>query len=197
MKRTTTVWTIGLMLSAVVPGMACAQTPADGRQLVPVTFTGGYYTDRRDGGRPIVLIAAALGVSPETFRRAFSGVTPARGGPPEPEQVRRNKDALLAVLAPYGITNDRLDAVSNYYRYRPQDGELWRNTPAAAFAIVKDGKIVGFKIIRHGSGYSSAPTIQIPGSPAVAVTVSLAYTSRFDTNGSLAAIALIQPKKQG
>jgi len=105
---------VGFALGAMVVAEMAAglgAVPATGAETrVPVTFTGGYDTDRRDGGRPVVLIAAALGVPTDTFRRAFSGVTPARNGPPEPGQVHRNKEALLSVLSPYGITNDRLDA---------------------------------------------------------------------------------------
>lgn len=56
---------------------------------VPVTFTGGHETDPKDRGRPVVLVAAGLGVKPEVFREAFSGVTPSRGGPPSPALARR------------------------------------------------------------------------------------------------------------
>ena len=41
-----------------------------------VTFSGGHETYPRDHGRPVVLVAAALNVKPEVFRKAFSGVTP-------------------------------------------------------------------------------------------------------------------------
>src|SRR3954468_3700422 len=96
---------------------------------VPVTFSGGHETDPRDHGRPVVLIAAALKVRPEVFRQAFSGVTPARGRRPTGDEQRRNKDALLKVLAPYHVSNERLDEVSDYYRYRPEKGELWPTKP--------------------------------------------------------------------
>src|SRR4051794_35543434 len=86
---------------------------------VPVTFSGGHETDPRDNGRPVVLIAAALEVKPEVFRKAFSGVTPARGRGPTDDEARRNKEALMKVLEPYKVTNEWLDDVSNYYRYRP------------------------------------------------------------------------------
>jgi hypothetical protein len=61
------------------------------------------------------LIAAGLSVRPEVFREAFSGVTPARGRGPTREEARKNKAALLKVLAPQGVTNERLDEVSDYY----------------------------------------------------------------------------------
>ena len=74
-------------------------------------------------GRPVVLVAAGLGVPTEVFRKAFSGVTPAGAGEePDPAQVQRNKEALLKVLGPYGVTNDELDRVSNHYRYQAACG---------------------------------------------------------------------------
>jgi hypothetical protein len=118
------------------------------RAQVAVTFTEGYETDPRDGGRPVVLIAAALNVPSEVFRKAFSAVRPARAREqPEPEQVRRNKQALTSNLGPYGVTNDWLDTVSNYYRYNRSQGQMWRITPATAYAIVRDG-VVTFTIAR-------------------------------------------------
>ena len=82
-----------------------------GVSRVPVEFSGGHETDPRDGGRPVVLIAAALGVAPEVFRDAFSQVRPARGGrEPEPAQVRQNKSVLMKALGKHGITNEKLDA---------------------------------------------------------------------------------------
>ncbi|MBW7459054.1 hypothetical protein K0U00_33890, partial [Paenibacillus sepulcri] len=84
-----------------------------------VVISGGFDTDPVDHGRPVVLIAAALGVPTEVFREAFSGVTPAGAGSggPTAEEAQQNKAALLKVLGSYGITNERLDEVSNYYRY--------------------------------------------------------------------------------
>ncbi|HZK82980.1 MAG TPA: hypothetical protein VFC46_17990 [Humisphaera sp.] len=58
-----------------------ASTPkADPALGVPVTLTGGFETDPRDHGRPVVLIAAALNVSSDIFRDAFSHVTPPPAG---------------------------------------------------------------------------------------------------------------------
>src|SRR3954463_9907160 len=92
---------------------------------IPVAFSGGHETDPKDHGRPVVLVATALNVKSEVFRRAFSGVTPALGRGPTGDEARRNKEALMKVLGPYKVTNDRLDEVSDYYRYRPQASELW------------------------------------------------------------------------
>ena len=47
----------------------------------------------------------------------------------------------MKVLEPLKVTNDWLDEVSNYYRYRPEKGELWPTTPAKAYAVVEDGTI--------------------------------------------------------
>jgi hypothetical protein len=83
----------------------------------------------------------------EVFREAFSGVTPAgndRG--PTSEEAQSNKAALMKVLAPYGITNDRLDEVSNYYRYNASKGVIWTSTQASATAIITNGVLTGVKI---------------------------------------------------
>ena len=77
---------------------------------VPVRFSRGHQIGKNDFGRPVVLIAAALGVKPEVFREAFSGVTPAQGRAPSGEEARKNKAALMKVLAPHGVTNERLEA---------------------------------------------------------------------------------------
>lgn len=97
-----------------------------GVETVQLTITGGHETVPADHGRPVVLIASALGVKPEVFRTAFSRVMPAPGGTkPTAEQVRQNKEARLVALSPYGVTNELLDRVSDYYRYRPESGKLW------------------------------------------------------------------------
>src|SRR6476646_4261686 len=75
----------------------------------PVSFAGGHETDSRDGGRPVVLIAAALGVKPEVFRETFSRVRPAKNGKPSGQEARRNKEVLMEALGRYGISNERLD----------------------------------------------------------------------------------------
>ena len=157
-----------------------------------ITISGGHATDPRDKGRPVVLIASALGVTSDVFREAFSGVTPAgleRG--PTQEEAQRNKAALLKVLAPYGITNDRLDEVSNFYRYNGQTSKTWRVTPATVKAIETNGVVTGLQIINPGAGYSSTPTITVKG-PKGTVTASttVSYTQDFQTNGSLATVTL-------
>lgn len=56
---------------------------------VPVKFDGGHEIGKEDFGRPVVLIAAALGVKPAVFRKSFSGVTPARGRKPTGDRGTR------------------------------------------------------------------------------------------------------------
>jgi hypothetical protein len=162
---------------------------------VPVTFSGGHETDPRDRGRPVVLIAAALGVPAQVFRDAFSHVRPAPAGTrPSGQQVRQNKDALLKALGPYGVTNDRLDEVSDYYRYVRSRGELWPTKPAVAYAEIERGKIVRFVVTKGGAGYSSPPTVSVPGFEKAAVKVELAFGKKLESNGSIAAITLRQTK---
>lgn len=159
---------------------------------VPVKFSGGHETDRRDHGRPVVLIAAALGVPADVFRQAFSHVRPAPAGSrPSREQVQQNKEALLNALGPYGVTNDRLDEVSDHYRYVRRRGQLWPTKPAAAYAEVKGGKIERFVVTNGGAGYSSAPSVSVPGFD-VATKVELSFGKKVENNGSVSAIVLIK-----
>src|SRR4051812_651880 len=180
------------LLSLILTASAETPIPA-GVKRVPVTLSGGFDTDPRDRGRPVILIASALGVAPEIFRETFTHVHPAgpgRGGPTR-EEAQQNKKALMDGLGKYGVTNDRLDTASNYYRYPPGPGGRWKTKDATANALVKDGKVVGFEVVDHGSGYTSEPTVTVPGvSGPASYKVKLAYTKDFDTNGSIASIAL-------
>ena len=178
----------GLLLSIL--GLACseAQNHSDITR-VPVVFSGGHETDPRDHGRPVVLIAGALGVSPEVFRDAFRRVHPANPEKgPAPAEAQANKAALLATLGKYGVTNERLDQVSDYYRYVASRNKLWPTQPAVAYAMVQNGKIVSYEIVSGGSGYSSNPTITVPGFPVHALA-ELAYGKSFEKNGSIRSIS--------
>jgi len=156
---------------------------------VPVVFSEGHDTDPRDHGRPVVLVAGALGVAPEVFRDAFSHVRPAHAGEaPEPGQVRENKAALMSALGKYGITNDRLDTVSNRYRYVRSRGELWPTQPAVANALVKDGAIIGYEIVSGGYGYTTPPTATVPENKGAAPKVELSFGKDFEANGSVSTI---------
>ena len=163
----------------------------EGVTRVPVVFVGGHETQGVDRGRPVVLIAAALGVAPEVFREAFSHVHPAgpnSGGPTEAE-ARQNKAALMNALGKYGITNERLDEVSNFYRYPPGRGGVWRNTPASANALVKNGAIISYEITSGGVGYSSPPSISVPGFPDAKPQIALNFGPTLETNGAVKSIA--------
>ena len=165
--------------SAVEP----VETPAH-VEAVTVTITGGLDTDPADNGRPVVLVAAALGVPTEVFREAFSGVTPAgAGNDVSEERAQQNKAALLAVLAPYGVTNDQLDVASNFYRYNGSAGETWQHEEATV--TFSNGT---FTIANAGYGYSSPPTITL--SNGQTATATLAYVTDTATNGSIASITL-------
>lgn len=162
---------------------------------VNVTFSGGHEIGKDDFGRPVVLIAAALGVNPDVFRKAFSGVRPARGRGPTREEVRRNKAALMRVLAPYHVTNERLDEVSNYYRFRPEKGELWPTSVAEAHAIVEAGELKRVVITMPGSGYSSPPQVSVGEFPEQNFEVKLHLDKNLTKNGGIAAVELVPGQK--
>jgi len=158
--------------------------PVETPNSVTVTITDGLDTDPVDAGRPVVLVAAALGVPTEVFREAFSGVTPAGAGSDvSDERAKSNKAALLAVLAPYGISNEQLDAASDFYRFNGSAGETWPHEQATATFV--NGEIT---ITNPGYGYSSPPTITL--SNGQTATATLAYGTDTATNGSIASITL-------
>jgi hypothetical protein len=161
---------------------------------VPVSFSDGHDIGKDYYGRPVPLIAAALDVKPEVFRKAFSGVTPARGRGPSRAEARKNKEALLKVLAPHGVTNERLDEVSDYYRFRPQEDELWPTTAAKAHAIVDNGKLVRIEVTEPGAGYCSPPVITIDGFKDIEFKVSLAFSKDLKKNGGVASVEIVPAK---
>jgi hypothetical protein len=187
-KEMTCVWLVALLVTMAGAMVQAAETK------IPVSFSGGHETDPKDRGRPVLLIAAALNVKPEVFRKAFSGVTPARGRGPTGEEARRNKEALMKVLGPYKVTNDRLDEVSNYYRYRPQEGELWPTKPAKAYAVVEDGKIKKIVITEPGSGYSSPPKVVVKSFEKVRLEAKVNFTTDLRKNGGIESIELAKEK---
>jgi hypothetical protein len=158
---------------------------------VPVTFSGGHEIGRGDFGRPVALIAAGLGVKTDVFREAFSGVTPSRNGPPSGDESRKNKAALMKVLAPHGVSNDRLDEVSNYYRFRRQNGELWPTTPAKAYAIVAEGKIKKIVVTEPGSGYCSLPEVSVEGFPDAELKATLLLSKDLKKNGGISSVEML------
>ena len=211
MKKWTTTASLSLFLSCAItsaqdqapatrpattrPAAASAKSPRADEKQLPITITGGHDTDPRDHGRPVILIASALKVPEEVFRETFTHVRPAgldRGGP-TPEEARRNKEALMRGLGPYGVTNDRLDTVSNFYRYNGSKGQMWRNTPAAAYVTVRNGAVVSITLTNAGAGYTSQPQLTIAGMENVTLKATLAYGTDFATNGSLKEISIVPP----
>ena len=160
--------TAGCLVAAGILLMHHASAADDPKY--PVTFAGGHdYDKKRDHGRPVVLIAASLEVTPDVFREAFSGVRPAKGsGGPSEEEAKKNKAALMNVLKPHGVTNERLDEVSNFYRFRPQNGELCGGGRREAHAVVENGKITQIVVDEPGYGYSSPPSATVRGMDGVA-----------------------------
>jgi len=170
-------------------GTMSAQSPQVTR--VPVVISGGHETDPRDHGRPVVLVAGGLGVTPEIFRDAFSRVHPvAPGSYPYQGRAQQNKSVLLSALGKYGITNEKLDSVSNYYRYQPGAGQLWPTKAAVIAALVKNGMVTSFEVTDGGSGYSSQPSISVPGARCGPVTVNLCYSQNLQKNGSIGSVTL-------
>jgi hypothetical protein len=166
------------------------QARAAGEEKIPLVITGGHETDPRDRGRPVALVAGALGVSQDVFRKAFSQVRPAPAGTrPEPEQVRRNKEVLLGALRPYGVTNEELDRVSDYYRYVPGRGKLWPVKAVDGYALFKDGAFDSIVITDPGSGYNAPPNVSVPGHPELILKATLAFGRDLKKNGSIATIA--------
>ena len=179
---------------AAPPTSNATTAPSTQTSKFLLTFTGGYETDPQDRGRPVILVAAGLGVAPEVFRNAFSHVTPAAAGrEPDPAQVRRNKEALLRSLSQYGVTNDLLDKVSNHYRYNRGKGETWRHTPATAYATIRNGVITEIVITNPGAGYSSPPKVSISDMPNVNLKATLSFSADLDKNGSIKDIKIADP----
>jgi hypothetical protein len=155
-----------------------------------VILQGGFETDSRDNGRPVRLIASALGVEPQVFRDAFSDVNPAMNGHPTEAHAKANKKILLDALGKYGVTNQRLDEVSNYYRYQQSRGEIWKYEQAEVAAIIKDGLVSGFEVVNPGSGYSSSPKIMVAGFDELRATVKLGFSTEMRKNGFIESVTI-------
>jgi len=180
-----------LLVVSVLLVTACGGAAgAASDRRVAVVLTGGHLTDPADNGRPVVLVAAGLGLPPGVFREAFSRVRPAPAGTdPAGTQVSANKQVLLAALSSYGVTNDLLDTVSNHYRYDASAGQLWPTSPAAAYAVVRRGRVVLVVVTNGGSGYTSVPVVTVPGVAARA-RAALSFGRDLATNGRVAAVTL-------
>ncbi len=100
----------------------------------------------------------------------------------------------MKVLGPYKVTNERLDDVSDYYRYRPQKGELWPTTPAKAYAVVDDGKIKKIVVTQPGSGYSSPPTAVVKGFEKIRLAAKVKYETDLKKNGGVESVEVVSDK---
>ena len=170
-----------------------AQTDPPDVTRFPVMISGGHETDPLDHGRPVVLVAGGLGVPPEVFREAFSRVHPvAPGSYPDQERAQQNKGVLLTALAKYGITNQKLDAVSDAYRYKPGSGQLWPNKPATIAAFVRNGEVLSYSVIDGGSGYTSPPKLSVPGARSAPVSVRLSFGQNLSANGSISEVTIVK-----
>ncbi len=175
----------------LLPTESWSQTDAITR--LPVVISGGHETDPRDHGRPVILVAGGLGVSPAVFREAFSRVHPVTAGSyPDQERARENKTVLLEALSKYGITNHKLDAVSDAYRYNPGSGKLWLAKPAVIAALVKNGKVISYEVIDGGAGYSSPPKLSVPGARSGPVSANLSFGQNLSTNGSISSVTFLK-----
>ena len=96
-------------------------------------------------------------------------------------------------MEPHGVTNERLDQVSDYYRYQPQKGELWKITAAKAYALVEDGKIKEIVVTDLGSGYSTPPQAKVRGMEQIPVHVRIQFDKDFKKNGSIKSIEVAIP----
>lgn len=176
-----------ITLCATTGGIARA-----GEQQLPLQFAGGHDLARHDYGRPCALMAAALGVTTDQFRQAFSGVKPARGREPSDEERRRNKEALMSVLSPLGVTNERMDEVANFYRFRPQNGELWPHREAVGYAVVDRSVVKRLVITDGGFGYNTPPTVTICEMPAVRLEAKLSFDKDMRKNGAVASVTPVK-----
>ncbi|TWT95723.1 hypothetical protein Pla100_33650 [Neorhodopirellula pilleata] len=157
-----------------------------------VSIRSGHRTDPGDGGRPVALIAAALEVDEQVFRDAFSRVQPAEGGPPSSFRARVNKKVLMDALSPHGVTNDRLDEVSDYYRYRPESGELWTHRQAEIQAVIEDGQLIGLTLVDGGAGYTCPPEVSVIGFEQVQIESEIEFTADLSTNGRIKSVRLAE-----
>lgn len=178
--------------ATVLAASACtASSRAPGAShVVAVTLTGGFEIGANDYGRPVPLYASMLGVTPDVFRRAFSGVHPDAAHDPTSAQQQDNKTALMSVLAAYHVSNDQLDRVANYYRFNSAAGQTWPHRQARVEAVVTNGTVTSVRVLDGGAGYTAAPTVVIKDLPSVTAVAHVVFTTDFATNGHIAAITL-------
>ena len=92
------------------------------------------------------------------------------------------------------MTNERLDEVSDYYRFRPDRGELWPTTAAKAHAIVEGGKIKQIVVTNPGSGYSSPPDVKVEGFEGMEFKLTLGFGKDLKKNGTIGSVEVLPAK---
>jgi hypothetical protein len=180
----------GLVTLGLAAAAGCASSAPSSDRTVPVSLVGGFQIGADDYGRPVPLYASMLGVTPDVFRRAFSGVRPDAAHSPTSARQQTNKSALMSVLGAYHVTNDQLDRVANYYRFNSAAGQTWPQRIARAEAVVKNGTITSIRVIDSGAGYTTAPTVVIAGFPSTTAVAHVVFTNDFATNGHIGAITM-------
>ena len=100
----------------------------------------------------------------------------------------------MKVLAPLKVTNERMDEVANYYRFRPQKGELWPTKPAEAYAVVDGGKIKKIVVTKPGSGYNTPPKATIEGFKIVRLEAKVKYDTNLKKNGGVESVEIVPDK---
>ncbi|MBG87589.1 MAG: hypothetical protein CMO80_11910 [Verrucomicrobiales bacterium] len=70
----------------------------------------------------------------------------------------------MSALGKHGVTNERLDEVSDFYRYKPQDG---------------------------GFGYTTPPQICVDGFPDLKLRAKLAFGTELKGNGRLVDVRVV------
>ena len=100
----------------------------------------------------------------------------------------------MKVLAPLKVTNDRMDEVANYYRFRPQKGELWPTKPAEAYAVIDSGKIKEIVVTEPGSGYNTPPKATIDGFKNIRLESKIKYDKDLKKNGGIESVEIAADK---
>ena len=136
-----------------------AEITTRGFDPIKGTFTRSYGSDDVDAA---LLVLPLLGIEPADSPRVRATI----------DAVRHDLDAGGPLL----------------YRYPPGRDRLWTNSPAAAYAVMKDGAVTSIVITDPGAGYTSPPQVSIPGHPEIALQAQLVFGRSLKTNGSISAI---------
>ena len=78
--------------------------------------------------------------------------------------------------------------MSDYYRYKPGKGNLWRTAPAKAYALVEGGKVKRVVVTDPGSGYSSPPAASVRGMEKVNLKATIRFSKQFNSNGAVSSV---------